>query len=849
MPTFKRAKRAAIYPIAILTMTIMTNTSTSQETDPYRNSKLPVEQRVDDLLSRMTLDEKIDLLSGKDSGETMDFPRLGIPSLRVTDGPHGVGWGVKSTCFPTDISMASTWNPELVYQVGEALGDETRAAGRHILLGPCINIHRTPLGGRNFESFGEDPHLSGRMAVAYVKGVQSRRVGTSVKHYACNNQEWDRGTINVDIDERALREIYLPAFKAAVTEADPWTVMGAYNKVRGKWCCENPWLLSDFLKGECGFKGLVVSDWSATHSVADSANAGLDLEMPGRGQFFNQEKLGAAVKAGEVSEAVIDDKVRRILRVIFLAGLVDDPGALPKGVMDAPEHRTLARRVAEEAITLMKNEGNVLPFDMNRVRKIAVIGPGATSASLGGGGSSTVQPPASNIISPLEGIRRLCGTNVEVIFAQGCVSVNVQAVDSKFLVPPGAKEGEHGLKAEYFANRNLEGEPAVTRIDPNIDFNWGGGSPDPAIPGDDFSARWTGRMTVPETAAYNLGLCADDGFRLYVDGELFIDHWQDYWGQAITREITLESGRWYDIRIEYYEHLGGALAQFGWTRLKTNVLDEAVAAAKSADATVIFAGLSPLFEGEGFDRQNLKLPADHQELVEVVTRAVPNAVVVLNGGTPLEMDPWLDNAAAVVETWYAGQEGGNAVANVLFGKVNPSGKLAFTFPKKLEDNPSFGNYPGAEGVVHYKEGIFVGYRYYDSKNVEPLFPFGHGLSYTTFECGNLKIDGRIENGLKINVSLTIKNTGSREGAEVVQLYVRDVESSLERPAKELKAFRKVNLKPGEKKEITLALTERDLAFYHPERKRWVAEPGEFEFLVGSSSRDIRLKGTYVFRGE
>ena len=847
MPTLKRAKLIAISAAVILT--IMTTTSKSQDLEPYKNPKLPTDQRVDDLLARMTLEEKIDLLSGKDGGQTMDIPRLGIPALKVTDGPHGVGWGVKSTCFPTDISMASSWNPDLVYQVGQALGEETRGAGRHVLLGPCINIHRTPLGGRNFESFGEDPHLAGRMAVAYVKGVQSRQVGTSVKHYACNNQEWERGTINVDIDERAMREIYLPAFKAAVMEADPWTVMAAYNKVRGKWCCENPWLLRDFLKGECGFKGLVVSDWSATHSTVDSANAGLDLEMPGRGAYFNQEKLGPAIKAGEVSEATIDDKVRRILRVTFLAGLFDSPDALPKGTISTPEHRALARQLAEEAITLMKNDRNVLPFDLGRIKKVAVIGPSAMTAALGGGGSSTVQPDASDLVSPLDGIRRLCGTNVEVVFAQGCVSVNVQPIESEYLTPPDAKEGEHGLKAEYFANMKLEGEPAVTRIDPNIDFNWGGGSPDPAIPGDHFSARWTGRMTVPATATYNLGLCADDGFRLYIDGELFIDHWIDYWGQAITKEINLESGRSYDIRIEYFENLGGALAQFGWTRSTANVLDEAVAAAKGADAVVLFAGLSPLFEGEGFDRRDLKLAQDQYDLIEAVTKATPNAVVVLNSGTPLEMDPWLNNAAAIVETWYAGQEGGNAVANILFGKVNPSGKLAFTFPKKLEDNPSYGNYPGADGVVHYKEGLFVGYRYYDTKNVEPLFPFGHGLSYTTFKYSDLKIDEKSDNGLKINVSLNIENTGAREGAEVVQLYVRDVASSLERPLKELKAFKKINLKPGEKQGLTLTLTERDLAFYNPESKRWTAEPGEFEILVGSSSRDIRLTGTYVFRGE
>lgn len=844
MPTLERVGFFGIGAAALLTT--MTTTSISQNIDPYKNSKLPIEQRVDDLLPRLTLEEKLDLLSGKNGGETTDIPRLGIPSLRVTDGPHGVGWGVKATCFPTDISMAASWNPDLVYEVGQALGDETRAAGRNVLLGPCVNIHRTPLGGRNFESFGEDPYLSGRMAVAYIQGIQSRKTGTSLKHYACNNQEWERTTISVEVDERALQEIYLPAFKAAVTEADPWTVMGAYNKVRGKWCCENPMLLNDTLKQEWGFKGFVVSDWGATHSVADAANAGLDLEMGGPGEYFNREKLGAAIKAGEVTEAVIDEKIRRLLRVFFLAGIFDEPLPAPAASVTTPQHNELARRLAEEAITLLKNDHNILPLDVKKLKKIAVIGPNASVARLGGGGSSTVSPETP--VSPLQGVLKLCGADVEVVYAQGCSTSELQAIDTQYLVPPDAKPGEHGLKAEYFTNKDLAGEPAVTRIDSQVNFDWGGGSPDSAIPGDNFSARWTGKMTVPVTGKYALGLSADDGFRLFIDSELFIDHWILHSGKHVTKEIKLESGRTYDIQIEYFENLGGAMAKFGWIRA-TNLLDDAVALAKNSDMALLFLGLSNFLEGEGYDRETLRLPEDQNELIGEIVKANPNTVLVLNGGTPVEMDPWLDSVPAVVDAWYPGQAGGDAIANVLFGKINPSGKLPFTFPKKLEDNPSYSNYPGADGVVHYAEGIFVGYRYYDTKNVEPLFPFGHGLSYTTFKYSDLRIDGKIDNGLKINVSLNLENTGSRAGAEVVQLYVRDVESSAVRPMKELKAFRKVSLNPGEKQNVAFTLGERDLAFYDPARSRWVAEPGEFEILIGSGSRDIRLRGTHVFRGE
>ena len=838
--------------IKIITATtlLMTTTVTqakSSELEPYKNPKLLVEQRVDDLLPRLTLEEKLDLLSGKNGGETMDIPRLGIPSLRVIDGPHGVGWGTKATCFPTDISMAASWNTDLVYAVGQALGDETHAAGRHVLLGPCVNIHRTPLGGRNFESFGEDPYLSGRMAVAYIQGVQSRKTGTSLKHYACNNQEWERTTISVEIDERALQEIYLPAFKAAVTEADPWTVMGAYNKVRGKWCCENPMLLNDTLKQDWGFKGFVVSDWGATHSVADAAHAGLDLEMGGPGAYFNREKLGAAIQAGDVTEAVIDEKIRRLLRVFFLAGIFDEPLPAPAASVTTPQHNELARRLAEEAITLLKNDRGILPLDITKLKKIAVIGPNGAVARLGGGGSSTVAP--ENPVSPLQGIRNLCGANVEVMYAQGCSTSELQAVDTMYLTPPNAQPGEHGLKAEYFTNKDLAGEPAVTRIDPQVNFDWGGGSPDSAIPGDNFSARWTGKMTVPVTGKYALGLSADDGFRLYIDGKLFIDHWILHAGAAITKEIELESGRTYDIQIEYFENLGGAMAKFGWIRA-TNLLDDAVALAKNSDIALLFLGLSNFLEGEGYDREDhMRLPEDQYSLIHEIVKANPNTVVVLNNGTPVVMEPWLETVPAVVEAWYPGQAGGEAVAKVLFGQVNPSGKLPFTFPKKLEDNPSYGNYPGADGVVHYAEGIFVGYRYYDTKKVEPLFPFGYGLSYTSFKYSDLKIDGKIDDGLKINVSLNLENTGSRAGSEVVQLYVRDIASSVERPLKELKAFRKVSLQPGEKQPVAFTLVERDLAFYNTERKRWTAEPGEFEILIGSSSRDIRLQGAYEFRGE
>ncbi|MFH0952702.1 MAG: glycoside hydrolase family 3 C-terminal domain-containing protein [Verrucomicrobiota bacterium] len=844
MKPFTRA--TIIATVGFATVSAMTSNAPAQQAELYKNPQLPIETRVKDLVGRMTLEEKVDLLSGKAGDCTKDIPRLGIPSLRVSDGPHGLGWGVKATCFPTDLSMAATWNPDLIRQVGVALGQEARASNRQVLLGPCMNIHRTPLGGRNFESFGEDPYLAGRMAVAYVKGVQSQKVGTSIKHYACNNQEWERTTISVELDERALREIYLPAFKAAVQEADPWTLMGAYNKVRGRWCCENKYLLTDILKNEWGFKGFVVSDWGGTHSTVDAANAGLDLEMPGPGEHLNRSLIDA-VKKGEVKQAVIDDKVRRILRVIFLAGLFDAPDPKLKGALATPEHITLARKVAEESIALLKNEGNALPLNRDQIKTLAVIGPNAEVARVGGGGSSTVEPPYA--VSPLEGIRKKCGSQVAVSHSKGCTSpMELKPIVSSMLSPPGATNAEHGLRAEYFDNMNLNGEPKVTRIDPEIDFNWGDKSPDPRIPADQFSVRWTGTFTPAMSGAYELGLTSDDGFRLYLDGSLLVDSWVDQAGLTKTAPVTLEAGKAYDLRVEYYENWGGALARFGYIPSGDEMVGDAVTAAAACDAAVVFVGLSHQFEGEGNDRHNLELPGKQNELIESVVKANKNTIVVVISGTPVNMSRWLDQVPAVVEMWYAGLEGGNAIANVLFGDVNPSGKLPMTFPKDLKDFPSQENYPGANGVVRYAEGIYVGYRYFDTKQVEPLFPFGHGLSYTQFGYSDLKIAYRMDpQGPRLGASLNLENTGTREGSEVVQLYVHDVKSSLDRPLKELKAFKKVSLKPGEKKPVTFELGRSALAFYDPARKGWVVEPGAFEILVGSSSRDIRLKGTVDVR--
>jgi len=805
-----------------------------------------IERRVQELLSRMSLVEKVSLLSGEEWMTTKEIPRLDIPMMRVTDGPHGVGSGSKATCFPTGISLASTWDEELIQEVGVALGQEMRFEGKHILLGPCVNIHRTPLGGRNFESYSEDPYLASKIAVAWIKGIQSQGIGACVKHFASNNQEWERFTISARVGERALREIYLPAFEAAVREANVLSVMGAYNKVNGVYACENKHLLTDILRNEWGFDGFVVSDWNAVHSTAETLKAGCDLEMPGPGEFLTETRVLAAFKKGELKQGVIDESVRRILRAMFWLGLFDGPQEKHRGAKDTPDHRNLARRVAENAIVLLKNEGNILPLDIEKVESIAVIGPNAGVARLGGGGSSTVSPTYS--ISPLDGLREKCGQKVVVRYAEGCSMLgNLGEIPPKLLTPPSAGRDVHGLEGEYFDNKHLNGRPLLRKIDSKIDFNWGQGSPASKIPEDNFSVRWRGQITPDRTMRYDFGLASDDGSRLYIGNRLLIDNWGDHSEACVRKSVYLEAGRHYNVRLEYYESWGDAVMRFGMNLPEEIMLGEALKVARESDVAIIFVGLNARYEGEGYDKKSLELPQEQDTLIQRVAKVNRNTIVVLVNGTPVVMDEWIDSVPAILEAWYPGQEGGSAIANILFGDVNPSGKMPCTFPKKYEDVASSKNYPGQNGNVHYREGIFVGYRHFDRNNIEPLFPFGHGLSYTKFEYSNLEIKPEADLSFPVEVKVDIENTGRRAGKEVVQLYVQDVKSSLDRPVKELKRFRKISLKSGEKKVVKFFLDERALSFYNPARKGWVMEPGEFKIMVGSSSRDIRLVESFRMR--
>lgn len=791
-------------------------------------------ERIEQLLEELTLEEKVTLCAGKGVMETMAVERLGIPQLRMADGPHGVRDG-KATSFPTGISMGASWNPDLIARFGAALARETIAKERNLILGPCVNIHRTPLGGRNFESFTEDPFLASRLAVAYVKSVQALGVGTSTKHFACNNQEWERHTISARVDERTLREIYLPAFEAAVLEAHTWTVMGAYNRLNGTYCCANTHLNDEILKGEWGFSGLVMSDWGATHGTVDFAHGGLDLEMPGPPAFFG-DKLLAAVKQGEVSEEVLDDKVRRLLRVMMEMGLFEqEPSG---GEIGTEKHRQLAREMAEEAIVLLKNE-DALPLDAENVRKIAVIGPNADVARMGGGGSSTVTPEQS--VSILEGIRTRFD-KAEVVYALGCaLPGDLPPVESRLLRTRN-QQGEtvNGLTAEIFDNCDLEGEPVATRVDSDLFFDWAGCGPLPDMEAGHYSIRWTGQLVPERDGDYEIGITAADAMVLYFNGERLINYTRESGVDFRTERISVRKGEPCELRVEYRSTVNWSFAKLGW--MPAADLEHAVALAGDADAAIVVGGLSATFEGEGHDRHSMVLPGRQDDLIKAVAEANPRTVVVLVNGTPVEMDAWLSGVPAVVEAWYPGQEGGDAVAGILAGDVNPSGRLPVTFPKKLEDNPSHGNYPGGEGEVVFEEGLFVGYRHYDRHDIEPLFPFGHGLSYTVFTYDNLDLETSTEG---VQVSVDVTNAGACEGSDVVQVYVADPESRLPRPPQELKGFQKVKLAAGERRTVTIQLNERAFQYYDPDAGEWVLESGEFDVLVGRSSRDIVLRGTVV----
>jgi beta-glucosidase len=802
--------------------------------------------RIDELPGQMTLDEKVSMLAGADLWHSVHVPRLGIPQFKVTDGPNGArgAWGdmgPQSVATPVGIAMGATWNPDLIEKVGNVLADEVKAKGAHILLAPTVNIHRTPIAGRNFECFAEDPFLSGMMASAYIKGIQDKGAGACIKHFVANDQEYERHSMSSEVDERTLREIYLEPFRIAIRNSKPWAVMSAYNRVNGVYACENDHTLKDILKGEWGFDGIVMSDWFGTYDENVPAG-GLDLEMPGPARWMAKELVQKALDSGALSMEALDDKVRRLLGVLEKAGSFDFPELQPERGEDKPEHRAIIREAAREAIVLLKNDNSLLPLE--KARSIAVIGPYARTSKILGGGSAGVTPHYAT--SPFDGIRTRAGDQIKVETAPGCfIYKNLPAPAAETLF---TSDERAGLSLSLFDNTDFSGQPTYSEVTSRTQFGWFENTV-PNVNQEAFSLRMEGFIMPQENGTHTFALNAIGLARLFIDDKLVIDHWvESESGQQKTVELELTANQGYPIRVEYSWKGNPRWRSLSLGHIPPHAPDliaEAVDLAKRSDMVVVIAGLSNEWESEGFDRLDMKLPGAQDELIERVVAANPNTVVVLNVGSAVEM-PWIDKVPAVLQLWYDSQEQGNALSDVLFGDVNPSGKLPTTIPVRLQDNPAYINYPGENGKVRYGEGLFVGYRYYDKKELAPQFPFGHGLSYTTFEYGNLHLSAAQvmpEKGL--DVSCDVTNTGKRTGKEVVQVYVRDLHCSLARPAKELKAFAKIELAPGETKTVTLHLTREAFWFFDPARNGWVTEPGEMEILVGSSSRDIRLREKFL----
>jgi beta-glucosidase len=819
-----------------------------------------VKPDVEALLARLERSEKIALVSGADMWTTPGVERLGIPPLCLTDGPNGArgldvpGAGLRAACFPCGSALGATWNPELVERVGEALGEEARSKGAHVLLAPTINIHRTPTAGRNFECFSEDPQLSARMAVAYVRGVQSRDVLACAKHFVCNDSEFERHTISSEVDERTLREIYLPPFEAAVREARVGVVMGAYNRLDGVHACEHPRLLREILREEWGFDGFVVSDWFATRSTTASAEAGLDLEMPGPSRRFGAH-LEEALDSGELATEVLDAMVRRLLVARARTHAAEREGETPSGI-DRPEHRAVAREAAAEAIVLLRNEGDLLPLGPGNLKSLAVIGPNAASPVIQGGGSAQVSPHP--VVSALDGIRERCGSDVQVRFERGCTRHrSTPVLGAELLAPLSEEDPDFRVRVELFADGGFDGVPVHRSEARRAELTWFG-APAEGVPAERYAARLSATLLAPESGRFVLSLSGVGRSRLFVDDQLVVDDWEPepggefFFGAGSHErcgEIDLRAGQPYALRVELAKvdprsPLGGVRVGCKLPD-PADLLERAAACAAECDAAIVVVGLDAEWETEGRDRESLALPGRQAELVEAVARANPRCAVVLNAGSPLEM-PWLERVAAVVQLWYPGQELGNALADVLFGDVDASGRLPLTFPARMEDTPSFPYYPGAEGRVDYGEGIFVGYRHYDAKGVEPLFPFGHGLSYTRFEYGEPRLGAtRLPRGEALEVEVDVTNAGNRPGREVVQLYLRDLAASLPRPEKELAAFEKLTLEPGETRTARFRLEPRAFAYYDPERGDWFAEAGDFEIWIGRSSRDIRARAGFT----
>ncbi len=867
MPTISgitRIRRGLVFVLAwVLALvggSFATAQSASQITADEQN-QAQIRQRIDQTIQKLTLEEKITLLSGSRMMESAPIPRLGIPALRMSDGPVGAHIPPPSTAFAAGIGLAASWDRELAHRIGVQLGRDARSRGASFLLGPGVNIYRAPMNGRNFEYFGEDPFLDGQIAVNYIEGVQSQNVSATIKHFVANNSEYARFTSDSIVSERALREIYLPAFEAAVKQAHVGAVMDSYNFINGEHATQNPHINIDILRRDWHFDGLLMSDWTATHDGVAAANGGLDLEMP-FGWYMNAETLLPAVKAGKVSEATIDDKVRHLLTVAYRFGWIGPDGTYHDPLdRSIPRYNQQGREVALqgalEGAVLLKNDNHLLPLDPNKMTHIAVLGPDAFPANPTAGGSGMV--PTFGDVSLLKGISDRLGLKGEVTWDRGLPKLAVMAMMTG--LTPAADVYRPGVMVETFAKSDFSGKPTATRTelainsgqsalsDPDmadlintIDSNTmkmfvGGGAPS-------HFDRWTGYYHARAAGDYVMFVEDQGKYRVLVDDKPVIDH-SDIPRFALTQvSLALTPGA-HKVVVEELSgpQFGAGVLRLGIAKKGTLVTDSAIALAKRADVVVIAVGYDPNIETEGADRE-YQLPPGQQELIEKVAAVNPHVLVTVTSGGSVDATPWLDKAQALVENWYSGEEGGTAFARLLFGDADPSGRLPISWEKKLSDNPSFTSYypePGTE-KIHYNDGIFVGYRGYERNHVQPLFPFGFGLSYTSFRYANLKIAPTGVPG-GYTVSFDVTNTGSRSGADVAQLYVSEQHPAVERPVQELKGFARVELKPGQTQHVAIPLNGRSFAWYNVDRKFWQADAGSYTIHVSRSSVDPQLTGT------
>ena len=787
------------------------------------------EQRAKALVSQMTLEEKIDYISGPKSFYIRAVPRLGIPEIRMADGPQGIRNNTQSTLYPCGILSASTWNRRLVRDLGNGLGQDARARGVSILLGPGVNIYRSPLCGRNYEYFGEDPYLTGEVAKEYILGVQEEGVMATVKHFAANNQEWSRHHASSDVDERTLQEIYFPAFRKAVQEARVGAVMDSYNPLNGVHATENRWLNIDVLRKQWGFKGILMSDWTSVYSGVGAANGGLDLEMP-VGRFMTKEILIPAIANGIVTETTIDLKVQHILQTLIAFGAFDTPREDKSIAKDNVRSKEIALNLAREGVVLLKNDNQTLPYRKGRT---LILGPNADIIPTGGG-SGFVTPYST--VSLYDGMVQLKGEKQVELLPD-----NILYKDISGRIYTDESLTRNGFKSEYYNTPNLTGKLFKTSIEQNIDYTWKYGAPFEGMPADKFSVCWNGLYQADKDGTIKFQLAGDDGYRLFVNDKMVTGDWGNHSFSTRSAFMQVKAGELYKLRIEYFDNAGEATVKF-----QAGMLDEErlSASLRRAANVIVCAGFNSSTEGEGFDRP-FALSHGPEYLINKVASLHKNVTVVVNAGGGIDFRNWGKNVQAVLMAWYPGQEGGKAIAEIITGKLSPSGKLPVSIEERWEDNPVYDNYYDNRNVPHkrvqYAEGVFVGYRGYDRTGKRPLYPFGYGLSYSRFEYSDMTVEKLGDN--RVSVSFDVKNIGNMDAAEVVQVYVRDVKSSVPRPLKELKGYDKVYLKKGETKRIGISLDRDAFAFYDINTRSFIVEEGEFEILAGASSEDLPLKQT------